>query len=107
MKEVRPVFTLEEYQQLYAKANQLSIPLKQLVHDRAVGANPADKPLSSAQMLANEISKTRDVLNRIIQREITADPRLYEDDMIRMEMAMTELEGIVTTFISEVLRRVH
>ena len=107
MKEVRPVFTLEEYQQLCTEADFLSISLKQLVHDRAIGANVADNPLTSAQILANEISKNRDVLNRIIQRETTAELRLYEDDIIRIEMAMTELESIVTSFIAEVLRRVH
>ena len=107
MKEVRPVFTPEEYLKLCAEANQLHIPLKQLVHDRAIGTDPADTPLTSAQILANEISKNRAVLNRIIQRESSADPRLYEDDMIRMEMAMTELEGIVSAFISELLKKVN
>lgn len=107
MKEVRPVFTPEEYQKLHTEARQLNIPLKQLVHDRAVGIYPAENPLSSARILANEISKCRAVLNQIIRRETTASPRLYEDDVIRLEMAMTELEGIVTAFISEVLRKVR
>lgn len=107
MKEVRPVFTPEEYQKLSVEANQLHISLKQLVHNRAVGTNPVDTPLTSAQILAAEISKNRAVLNRIILHETTADPRLYEDDMIRMEMAMTELEGIVTAFIAEVLKKVN
>ena len=106
MKDVRPVFTPEEYLRLCSEADRLNISIKQLVHDRAIGANPADSPLTAAQILSTEISKNREVLNQIIKRETTADIRLYEDDVIRMEIAMAELEGLVTAFISEVLGKV-
>lgn len=106
MKDVRPEFTPEEYHRLSLEANRLGISLKQLVHDRAVRKSPGDSPLTAAQVLAREISQNREVLNQIIRRETAAEIRLYEDDVIRLEMAMTELEGIVTAFISEVLRKV-
>lgn len=106
MKDIRPEFTPEEYHRLSFEAGMLNISLKQLVHDRAVGTAPTDNPLTAAQILAKEISKNREVLNQIIKRETTAEIRLYEDDVIRLEMAMTELEGIVTAFIAEVLKKV-
>lgn len=106
MKEIRPSFTLEEYQHLCFEADQIGIPLKQLVHDRATGIDPTSNPLISTQILANEISKNREILNQIMKREMTAETRLYEDDVIRLELAMTELEGIVSAFITEILRKV-
>lgn len=106
MKDVRPEFTPEEFHRLRFEADRLNISLKQLVHDRAVMVSPADNPLSAAQILAKEIAQNREVLNQIIKRETTAETRLYEDDLIRLEIAMTELEGIVTAFVSEVLRKV-
>lgn len=106
MKEIRTEFTVEEYDRLQAEANRLHIPLKQLIHDRAVGTDPSRDPLAATQVLAEEISKNRDVLNQIIQRETTAEIRLYEDDVIRLELAMTELESIVASFIGKVLKEV-
>ena len=106
MKDIRPIFTDEEFQNLRFEAAQLGISLKKLVHDRAVNKAPDDNPLMTAQILAGEIAKNREVLNQIIKREITADIRLYEDDVIRIEMAMTELEGIVAAFITEILKKV-
>lgn len=107
MKDIRPQFTPEEYSYLRAEADRLNISLKQLVHDRAVGKATTDNPLTAAQVLSDETSGIREDLNQIIRRETTADIRLYEDDVIRMEMAMTQLEGIVAAFIAEVLRKVH
>lgn len=107
MKDIRPEFTAEEYHRLRFEADRLNISLKQLVHDRAVGAAPTDNPLTAAQILADEISKNREVLNQIIKRETTAEIRLYEDDIIRMDMSMTELEGIVSAFITEILKKVN
>ena len=106
MKDIRPIFTDEEFSGLRAEADQLGVSLKQLVHDRAVNKSPDDNPLMTAQTLAGEIAKNREVLNQIIKREITADIRLYEDDVIRIETAMSELENIVAAFISEILKKV-
>lgn len=107
MKDVRPEFSPEEYNRLRFEADRLGISLKQLVHDRAVKAAPADNPLTAVQVLASEISKNREILNQIIKRETTAETKLYEDDIIRLEMAMTDLESIVTTFIAEILKKVN
>lgn len=104
MRDVRPEFTPKEYHRLQIEADRLCVSVKQLVHDRAVGISTADTPLNSAKILTDEITKTREVLNEIIKREMTADVRLYEDDIIRLEMSMTELEGIVTACVAKVLK---
>lgn len=105
MKEIRINLTDEEYCTIRADADRLGISIKKLVHDRVMGAAPEDSPLCSAQMLCNEIAQYRESLNIIIRREAGVFPRLYEDDMIRLEMSMCELEGIVATFVSEMMRR--
>jgi hypothetical protein len=107
MKDIRPQFTEEEYSQLLLEADRLEVSLKQLVRDRALGIVTEDTPLTAAKILSDEISKVRDVMNRIIRRETTAEIRLFEDDIIRLEMAMKELEGIVAAFISEMIKKVR
>lgn len=105
MKDVRPEFTPEEYERLVNDADRLSISVKQLVHDRAVGITPKTTLMVSAKTLSDEISKYREVLNEIIRRETTAEIRLYEDDVIRLEASMNALEGVVSAFITEAMKR--
>ena len=105
MKDVRPQFTDEEYNSLKTDATRLQVSLRKLVHDRALQGHNSDSPLSMAQCLSAEISKNREVLNQIITRETTTEIRLYEDDMIRLEKSMADLEQVVAKHISHVLRK--
>lgn len=77
MKEVRIIFSGNEYESLKNAADMRGITVKQLAHDRAIGVVPEDAPLSAAKILADEIAAYREVLNQIIKRETTADIRLY------------------------------
>ena len=104
MKEIRPKFTNEEYEQLKNEANQCRISVQKLVHDRAVNVDPVDAPLHGAQILSDGISSIRADLNRIIRRETSAGIRLYEDDMIQLEMSMADLEQIVSKYLAQVSR---
>lgn len=104
MKDIRPEFTPEEYDRLRAEAGRLGVPLKKLVHDRAVQAGAGVKPLTAAQILSMEMSQVRDLLNQIIRRESSVEIRLYEDDVIRLELTMARLEEITADFISQVLK---
>lgn len=105
MKDVRPRFTDEEHTKLKAEADRLGISLKQLVRNRALGNNSENAPLNIAKVLSKEMADIRETMNHIIRRETTVEERLYEDDVIRLEMCMTKLEEIVTTFVGTVLRR--
>lgn len=104
MKDVRPQFTEEEYRQLRLEADRLGVSLKQLVRDRALGIVTEDTPLAAAKILSEEISTIREVLNRIIQRETTAEIRLWQDDIIRLEKAMEDVEESVATFMGEMMK---
>lgn len=104
MKDIRPEFTPEEYDRLKEEADRLGVPLKKLVHDRAVQADTGGKPLTAAQILSMEMSQVRDLLNQIIRRESSVEIRLYEDDVIRLELTMARLEEITADFISQVLK---
>ena len=104
LKSIRPEFNEQEYEMLTQEADELGISLKQLVRDQALKIVTGDTPLSKAKILSGEISKCREVLNRIIKREIDSNEHLYEDDIIRIEMAMHELEEIVTVFVRDQLR---
>ena len=104
MKDIRPEFTPEEYDRLKEEADHLGVPLKKLVHDRAMQADAGGKPLTAAQILSIEMSQVRDVLNQIIRRESSVEIGLYEDDVIRLELTMARLEGITVDFISQVLK---
>lgn len=106
MKDIRPQFTDTEYARLHQDADRLGISLKRLVHDRAVGIDSGGKPLNVAKGISDEISKHRELLNEIIRREIATGTGLYEDDVIRLEMSMCELEGIVAAFVGEMMRQV-
>jgi len=106
MKEIRPEFSDEEYTKLKMEAERLHLSVKELIHDRALNFAPEDKPLSAAKVLADEVSAVRAQLNQIIRRETTAQIRLWEDDMIRMEMSMAKLERIVAAFISDMMQEV-
>lgn len=104
MKDIRPEFTPEEYDRLKEEADRLGVPLKKLVHDRAVQAETGGKPLTAAQMLSMEMSQVRELLNQIIRRESTVEIGLYEDDVIRLELTMARLEEITADFISQILK---
>ena len=104
MKDIRPEFTPEEYERLKEEADRLGVPLKKLVHDRAMQADTGGKPLTAAQMLSMEMSQVRELLNQIIRRESSVEIRLYEDDVIRLELTMARLEEITADFISQVLK---
>ena len=104
MKDIRPEFTPEEYDRLKAEAVRLGVPLKKRGHDRAVQADTGVKPLTGAQILSMEMSQVRDVLNQIIRRESTVEIRLYEDDVIRLELTLARLEEITADFISQILK---
>ena len=104
MKDIRPEFTPEEYDRLKEEADRLGVPLKKLVHDRAVQTDAGVKPLTATQILSMEMSQVRDLLNQIIRRESSVEIRLYEDDVIRLELTMARLEEITAEFISQVLK---
>ena len=105
MKSIRPEFNEQEYMVLKQEADELGVSLKQLVRNRALKIVTEDTPLSKAKILGDEISKCREVLNEIIRRETFVEERLYEDDVIRIEMTMNEIERIVAAFIGEEMRR--
>ena len=104
MKDIRPEFTPEEYERLKKEADRLGVPLKKLVHDRAVQADTGGKPLTAAQILSMEMSQVRELLNQIIRRESSVEIRLYEDDVIRLELTLARLEEITADFISQILK---
>lgn len=104
MKDIRPQFTEKEYALLRTEADRLGVSLKQLVRDRALGIETEDTTICSTRLLCEEMSKYRKVLNQIILRETQADVRLYEDDIIRMEMSISGLEDVVTEFVKTKLK---
>lgn len=104
MKTIRPEFSEDEYAQMKNEADQLGVSVKQLVRDRALGIITEDTPLCATKLLCDEMARYREILNQIIRREVESDIRLFEDDIIRIEMSMCELEGIVTAFVREKLR---
>ena len=69
-----------------------------------MGIVTEDTPLCSTRLLCEEVAKYRKVLNQIILRETEVDIRLYEDDIIRMEMSLSGLEHIVTEFVKAKLK---
>lgn len=107
MKDVRPEYTPEEYHRLRFEADRLGISMKRLVHDRSLGVDVNSSPLNSAKILSDEILKCREVLNQIIRREMTSDLRLYEDDMIRLDATMTNIEAMVAAYIAEAMKAVN
>lgn len=106
MKDVRLRFDDEEYSDLIADADRLQISVRQLVHDRAINGDSPDPPLYGVQILTNEVAQARESMNQIIRRETNAELRLYENDVIRMERVMTNLEENVCVLIKEILRQV-
>ena len=106
MKEIRVALSLQEYSDIKSKADQLGISFRQLVHNRVTGIDPENTPFNLAKRLSEEISACRRDINRIIQRETRSELGLYEDDIIRLDLRMAELEGIVTAFVGTALRQV-
>ena len=104
MKTVRPEFEDKEYVQLKNEADRLGVSVKQLVRDRALGVVTEDTPLCSAKILSDGISEIRDAMNEIIRREMNADERLFEDDVIRLEMMMENVEKMVGSYITWAIR---
>ena len=107
MKDVRLKLLDEEYEAIRSDAEQLQLSVRQLLHDRATGRDGMQAALFTAQVLSEEMARIRSTLNQIIRRETAADSRLYEDDLIRLEGIMAELEQTVTRYISGVLKEVH
>ena len=105
-KKVRIEFTMDEYNWLAWDAGQLGVSMAQLAHDRAMGVFGDDLRLAAVQILSEEMVQVREALNRQIRRETESEIRLYEDNMIRMELEVGRLEGIVEKYISAVLREV-
>ena len=105
MKEIRSKFSDDEYASLNTDAVKLHISIPKLVHDRALQQDPMESPLSGARVLSNGMSGIRNSLNQIIRQETDSGIRLYEDDMIRLETAMAELEHIVCRYISSVSKK--
>ena len=104
MKTVRPEFEDKEYVQLKNEADRLGVSVKQLVRDRALGIITEDTPLCSAKILSDGISDIRDVMNQIIRNEMNAPTRLYEDDVIRLEQMMENVERMVGSYITWAIR---
>lgn len=107
MKDVRIKLGDQEYERIRSEAEKLQITVRQLLHNRATGRGGTQAALYSVQVLSEEMAQIRDGLNQIIRRETSADIRLYEDDLIRLEGIMSELEQTVTRYISGVLKEVH
>lgn len=105
MKHVRPEFTPEEYEALTHDADLLNIPIKKLVHDRALQKEPESDSFNTVLALSKEISEYRAVLNEIVKRETSADSHLYEDDIIRLELSMANLEAMVSAVVSDVMKK--
>lgn len=101
MKEVRVKFSTEEFERLKERAEYLGLSTKELVHICAMGEAPEDTPLCATQLVCREISEYRQALNRIIQRETQAEIRLFEDDIIALEISLSGLERVVAEFVRE------
>ena len=106
MAEIRVNFSAKEYKELKTAAEYLGLSIKELVHIRAIGESAEDNPLCTTKLLCLEISKYRQVLNQIIQRETTAEIKLFEDDMIAMELSMAGLEAVVANFVKDQTKKV-
>lgn len=107
MKDVRIKFSDQEYETIRSEAEKFHLSVRQLIHDRATGRDRIQAALYTTQALSVEMAQIRDGLNQIIRQETSADIRLYEDDLIRLEGIMAELEQTVTRYISGVLKEVH
>ena len=107
MKDLRIKVLQEEYEAIQSDAQHLRISVRQLIHDRITGRDVAQASLYGAQALSEEMAQIRYAMNQIIRRETETELRLYEDDVIRLEGIMAELEQTVTRYISGVLKEVR
>ena len=105
-KKVRIEFTKKEYDCLEWDAGQLGVSPELLAHDRAMGVFGDDWRLAAVQILAKEMAQVREALNQRIKWETEAEIRLYEDNMIRMELEVSRLEGIVAKYVAKALKGV-
>ena len=105
MKDVKIKFLDEEYDAIKTVADDLQISVRQLIHDRATDRDCVS--LQGVQVLSKEMARIRDGLNQIIRRETEAEIRLYEDDVIRLEKIMAELERTVARYIADTLREMR
>ena len=101
MKVVTVKFCSEEFESLQAEADRLQLSVTQLIRTQVLGHGCA---LCKALTLSAEMSLIREQINQIIRQEIAESPRLYEDDLIRLEQTMTELEKKVSQYILDILR---
>ena len=107
MKEIRIKFSTEEFKRLKERAEHLGLPTKELVHICALGESPVDSPLCAVQLVCREMSEYRSALNRIIQRETQIEIRLFEDDIIALEISLSGLEHVVAEFAREQSKEVR
>ena len=105
-KKVWIEFTQKEYDWLRFDADQLGASVEEMTHDRAMCFFFTDPRLAAVQILSEEMAKVRDALNQRIKWETEEEIRLYEDNMIRMELEVARLEGVVGKFIATMLREV-
>lgn len=106
MKEIRVKFTEEEYDWLRWNADQLGATVEEMTHDRALCYFFDDPRLAAVQILTEEMGQVREALNQRIKRETEEEIRLYEDNMIRMELEVGRMEGIVAGYVAKVLKEV-
>ena len=105
-KKVKIEFTKNEYDWLERDAGQLGVSPELLAHDRAMGVFGDDWRLAAVQILAKEMAQVRGTLNQRIKWETEAEIRLYEDNIIRMELEVGRLEEVVARYVSAVLKGV-
>lgn len=106
MKEIRVKFTKDEYDWLSFDAGQFGASVEELTHDRAIGVFGEDWKLDAVKVLTEEMAKVREALNQRIRWETEAEERLYEDNLIRVELEVGRLEGIVAKYVAKVLKEV-
>lgn len=106
MKEIRVKFTKDEYDWLWRDADQFGATVEEMTHARALCYFYDDLRLAAVQILTKEMAEVREALNQRIKRETEEEIRLYEDNMIRMEMEVSRLEGIVAKYVAKVLKGV-
>lgn len=103
MREIRVHISQQDYDMLKNDADNLGISVRQLVNSRAVGC---DWQLAKAKLLCQEIAKCRELLNQIVRHETQREVGLYEDDIIRLEEMMYDIEKTTAAYVSAVLKEI-
>ena len=106
MKEIRVKFTDKEYDWLKFDAGQFDVSVEEMTYYRAMCYFGDDWKLAAVQVLTAEMAQVREALNQRIRWETEAEERLYEDNLIRVEMEVGRLEGIVAKYVATALKGV-